>query len=221
MSNNITDHNTITTIKCGKLGFNSYIIKNTETSQGVIVDTPNDPAKILDACRGLTVKGILITHTHPEQLQGLHQIREATGAEVWISAKDANVFNYFTPVNSQRPENPFESGTIIETASIKIETIDTPGHTPGSSCYLINKSLFSGETLISENGPGYYTPIESLHQTIQSVVDKLFVLPADVVVYPSLGNPFPLADSEKEYQVFRNRYPSALHGNVLWRTSQK
>ena len=221
MSNNITHHNTITTIKCGKLGFNSYVIKNTETSQGVIVDAPDDPAKILDACSDITVQGILITHTHPEQLQGLHPIRQATGAEVWISAIDANVFNYFTPINSQRPENPFEPGTTIESAGIKIETIQTPGHTPGSSCYLINKSLFSGETLTSPDGPGYYTPIESLNQTIQSVVDKLFVLPTDVVVYPSLGNPFSLAVSEKEYQIFRNRYPSALHGNALWRTSQK
>ena len=221
VSNNITEHNPIITIKCGAQGFNSYVIKNTKTLRGVIIDTPGDTEKILEACSDITVDGILITHTHSEQLQGLHQIRNATGAEVWISAADANVFNYFTPVNSQRPENPFEPSTKIELAGLTIETIETPGHTPGSSCYLINQNLFSGETLISTNGPGYYTPVETLNQAIQSVVNKLFALQEEIVVYPSLGDPFSLKDSKQEYQIFKNRYPSALHGNVLWRTIQQ
>jgi glyoxylase-like metal-dependent hydrolase (beta-lactamase superfamily II) len=221
VSNNITNHNTIVTIRCGDVGFNSYIIKNTKTRKGVIIDTPDDPVNIMNACNDITVEGIFITHTHPEQLQGLHPIREATGAEVWISAVDANVFNYFTPINSQRPENPFEGESRIEVAGMEIQAIATPGHTPGSCCYLIDNNLFSGETLTSTNGPGCYTPIETLSQTIQSVVDKLFTLPKDVVVYPGLGDPFSLANSEQEYKIFKNRYPSALHGNVLWRTSQE
>ena len=57
----------------------------------MIIDTPDDPVNIMNACNDITVEGIFITHTHPEQLQGLHPIREATGAEVWISAVDANV----------------------------------------------------------------------------------------------------------------------------------
>ena len=221
MSNNIANHNTIVTIRCGKIGFNSYIIKNAKTRKGIIIDTPDDPGQIINACNDISVEGIFITHTHPEQLQGLHPIREATGAEVWISATDANVFNYFTPINSQRPENPFEGSLSIEVAGMEILAIATPGHTPGSCCYLVDNNLFSGETLTSVNGPGYYTPIETLHQTITRVEEKLFTLPKDVVVYPGLGDPFSLANSEQEYKVFKNRYPSALHGNVLWRTSQE
>ena len=159
-------------IKCGSQGNNSYIVVDPESGEGVIIDAPDEPDRILDEVQGVQVKAILITHTHVEQLAGLDVLRSRTDAPVWVNADDATVFNYFTPVNSERPEHPFQDGATLSLGRLELRAIHTPGHTPGASCYLIGTHLFSGDTLLA-GGPGDTTSQQGHHQSIDSIFHRL------------------------------------------------
>lgn len=205
-------------IKCGSQGNNSYIVIDPETGEGVIIDAPDEPDRILEEAQGVQVKAILITHTHVEQLAGLDILRSRTDAPVWVNADDATVFNYFTPVNSERPEHPFNDGATLLLGRLEIRAIHTPGHTPGASCYLIGNHLFSGDALLP-GGPGATASQESHQRSIDSIVKKLFVLPDATIVHPGLGDDASLSTYKAEYQEFSNRqHTPDLHGDVLWRT---
>ncbi len=203
-------------IRCGGQDNNSYIVVDSETGDGVIIDAPDEPDRILEEAQGVQVKAILITHTHTDQLMGLDRLRSQTAAPVWVNAIDAMVFNYFTPVNSERPEHPFHDGATLSVGRLEIKAIHTPGHTPGASCYLIGNHLFSGDTLLS-GGPGHTVSPESLQQSIQSIAQKLFVLPDATIVHPGHGDDTTLSASKAEYQAFSSRpHPPDLHGDVIW-----
>ena len=205
-------------IKCGSQGNNSYIVVDPETGEGVIIDAPDEPHRILEEAQGVQVKAILITHTHVEQLAGLDVLRSRTDAPVWVNADDATVFNYFTPVNSERPEHPFIDGATLLLGSLELRAIHTPGHTPGASCYLIGNHLFSGDTLLS-GGPGTTANQEGHRQSIDSIVRKLFVLPDATIVHPGRGDDATLSTFKAEYQAFSSgQHTPDLHGDVLWRT---
>jgi hydroxyacylglutathione hydrolase len=209
----------VSRIECGKQGINSYIVADTETGEGVIIDAPDEPDRILEAAQGVQIKAILITHTHVDQLAGLDLLRSQTDAPVWVSAIDAQVFNYFTPINSERPEYPFHDGASISVGRLELRAIHTPGHTPGASCYLIANHLFSGGTLLTD-GPGDTTSQETHQQSINSIVQKLFVLPAATIIHPGHGDEIILSASKAEYQAFSNpQHVPDSHGDFLWRTT--
>ena len=205
-------------IKCGSQGNNSYIVVDSETGEGVIIDAPDEPDRILEEAQGVQVKAILITHTHADQLAGLDLLRSKTDAPVWVNADDATVFNYFTPVNSERPEHTFNDGATLSLGRLELRAIHTPGHTPGASCYLIGNHLFSGDTLLFD-GPGTTTSQDGHQQSIDSIVRKLLILPDTTIVHPGRGDDAALSTAKAEYQAFSSReHTPDLHGDVLWRT---
>ncbi|MDP6101719.1 MAG: MBL fold metallo-hydrolase [Dehalococcoidia bacterium] len=207
----------VSRIKCGSQGINSYIVADPRTEEGVIIDAPNELDRILEEVRDVQVKAILITHTHVDQLAGLDRLRSQTEAPVWVNANDAQVFNYFTPVNSERPEYPFHDGAILTVGPLQLRAIHTPGHTPGASCYLIGGHLFSGETLLPD-GPGDTMGQESHQQSVDSILKKLFILPDAIIVHPGQGDETTLSASKAEYQAFSGRqHEPDSHGDVLWR----
>ena len=130
-------------IRCGIRENNSYVVVDPETTEGLIIDAPDEPDKILEEIADIQVKAILITHTHADQLMGLDRLRSYTEAPIWVNIFDAMVFNYFTPTNSDRPEHAFHDGATLSVGHLELKAIHTPGHTPGASCYLIGNHLFS------------------------------------------------------------------------------
>ena len=203
-------------IRCGIRENNSYVVVDPETTEGLIIDAPDEPDKILENITGVKVKAILITHTHADQLMGLDRLRSYTEAPVWVNIFDAMVFNYFTPTNSYRPEEAFHDGSTLAVGHLKLKAIHTPGHTPGASCYLIGNHLFSGDTLLA-NGPGYTMNSEAYQQSIQSIVNKLFLLPDNTIVHPAQGEDIRLGTSKEEYRAFHSQIrPTDLYGNVTW-----
>ena len=100
--------------------------------------------------------------------------------------------------------------------TITLKVIHTPGHTPGSVCYVVGKHLFSGDTLFP-GGPGRSTSPEALQQTIESITEKLYALPDDTFLLPGHGQDSTLGISKEEYRAFAQRsHPADLSGDVLW-----
>ena len=155
------------------------------------------------------MKAILITHNHADHVQGLAEVTSAIASPVGIGEADASVL-------PKAPDRLLTDGEEITAGSIVLRALSTPGHTPGSTCFVVGKHLFSGDTLFP-GGPGRSGSPQSLAQIINSINKKLFVLRDDLVFYPGHGDDGDIRAAKREYAVFESKDHAAdLSGDVLW-----
>jgi hydroxyacylglutathione hydrolase len=196
----------------GLYGTNSYIIVCPLTEESVLIDAPGEEAKLLDRLKGTHPKYILITHSHMDHLLGLSRVRSKLKISVAIHPLDSKAF-------SQSPEILLSDGDIITFGRIKLKVIHTPGHTPGSLCFLTERFLISGDTLFP-GGPGKTRTPSDLNQIIEAITTKLFVLPDETQIFPGHGDSTVLKKEKAEYAVFASRpHDPDLCGDVLWLSS--
>ncbi len=114
------------------------------------------------------------------------------------------------------PPHILNDGDIVSFGRIELKVLHTPGHTPGSLCFLYDKYLISGDTIFP-GGPGRTGSPDSLRQIIKSITEKIFPLPDDTQVYSGHGDPTVLMREKKEYAIFSSRaHAPNLCGDVLW-----
>lgn len=107
----------------------------------------------------------------------------------------------------------------IDVGRLKLKVLHTPGHTPGSVCFLLGKYLISGDTIFP-GGPGKTTTPADFEQIVKSIETKIFVLPDDTEVYPGHGDSTVLGKEKKEFAIFASRpHTPGLCGDVLWLSS--
>jgi glyoxylase-like metal-dependent hydrolase (beta-lactamase superfamily II) len=165
----------------GPMDNNVYVLRCTETGDAVLLDAANEHDRLLDLCRGLGVREVLETHGHWDHIQAVPELREA-GYSVAVTAEDAGMLPSYDQL--------MEDDQVIEVGRLRLRTILTPGHTPGSICFLIEGMpvLFSGDTLFP-GGPGATKfPGGDFPTIIRSIEDRLFTLPADTLVLPGHGD---------------------------------
>ena len=196
-------------INMGPYNNNGYIVACPQTGEGVIIDTPAEPEKLLAAIGDLHINAILITHGHQDHLLGFMEVKDQVAAPVAVSPGDAHRL-------PAPPEVLLADGDVITFGRQRIMALATPGHTDGSTCFLIGKHLFSGDTLFP-GGPGKSRSPEAFRQELSSITGKLLSLPPDTVVYPGHGADTTIGQARREYQAFAARsHPSDLHGDVTW-----
>jgi glyoxylase-like metal-dependent hydrolase (beta-lactamase superfamily II) len=199
----------VTKINMGPYNNNGYIVTCPETNEGIIIDTPAEPEKLLNEIGDTKIQAILITHRHQDHLLGFAEITGAVPAPVGIGVNDAEVL-------PRPPQLELKEGMSVKFGNHELRVLDTPGHTPGAVCLLVGKHLFSGDTLFP-GGPGKTRSPEALRQVIDSITSKLLVLPDDTTVYPGHGDDTTIAQSRQEYQVFAaKQHPADLQGDVSW-----
>jgi len=199
----------ITKINMGPYNNNGYIVICPETNEGVIIDTPAEPEKLLGAIGDVRIKSILITHKHQDHLLGFDEITGAVQVPVGIGTDDADGL-------PRPPQLDLKDGMVIKFGNQEMTVLDTPGHTEGATCFLIGKHLFSGDTLFP-GGPGKTRSPEALQQVIDSITKKLLVLPDDTVVYPGHGDDTTIGEAREQYQVFASKpRDPGLFGDVAW-----
>ncbi len=199
----------ITKINMGPYNNNGYIVICPETNEGVIIDTPAEPEKLISAIGDVQIKSILITHKHQDHLLGFDEITGAVQVPVGIGTDDADGL-------PRPPQLDLKDGMVIKFGNQEMTVLDTPGHTDGATCFLIGKHLFSGDTLFP-GGPGKTRSPEALQQVIDSITKKLLVLPDDTAVYPGHGDDTTIGKAREEYQVFASKpRDPGLFGDVAW-----
>jgi glyoxylase-like metal-dependent hydrolase (beta-lactamase superfamily II) len=165
----------------GPVANNVYVLRCKQTGDAVLIDAANEHEQLLDLCRTLGVRRVLETHGHWDHIQAVPAVRDA-GYEVGVTAADAEMLPSYDFV--------LEDDAIIEVGRLRLHTVATPGHTPGSMCFRLEGSpvLFSGDTLFP-GGPGATKFNGGDFPTIiRSVEDRLFApLPADTIVMPGHG----------------------------------
>lgn len=184
---------------CGSDGNNAYLVVCPQTQESVIIDAPLEPVGIIRQAKDTTVKAILITHHHQDHVEGLKDIISATRAPVITHSKDA-------PNMTIPPDIVVEDGDSIWAGRLDVKAIHSPGHSPGSVCYMVCNHLFTGDTLCC-HGPGESWGVDATQQILNSIAGKLLLLPDDTFLLPGHGNGITLGISKQLYQGFVLEYP--------------
>jgi glyoxylase-like metal-dependent hydrolase (beta-lactamase superfamily II) len=169
-------------IVVGPFDNNVFVLRCRETGDAVLLDAANEHEKLLDLCRTLGVRKVLETHGHWDHIQAVPAVRDA-GFEVGVTAADSSMLPSYDFV--------LDDEGVIEVGRLRLHTILTPGHTPGSMCFRLEGSpvLFSGDTLFP-GGPGNTSFEDADFDTIiRSIDDRLFAtLDPGTLVLPGHGD---------------------------------
>ena len=191
---------------------NCYIITCPQTRDSVLVDAPAEAPEILKQLQGTNPRYILITHCHTDHVGALSDLKSKLRIPIGAHRLDAKGL-------SLRPDFLLDDGEEISFGNISLKVLHTPGHTPGSVCFLIGKHLVSGDTIFP-GGPGKTESPGDLRQIIESITSKVFVLPEDTEIYPGHGDPTLVRKEKTELAIFSSRsHDPNLFGEVLWLSS--
>lgn len=166
----------------GPLDNNVYVLRCRETGYAVLLDAANEHDLLLDLCRTLGVREVLETHGHWDHIQAVPELRDA-GYSVHVTSEDAAMLPSYDEI--------LEDDEIVEVGRLRLHTIHTPGHTPGSMCFRLEHApvLFSGDTLFP-GGPGN-TSFEGgdFPTIIRSIEERIFTpLDPATLVLPGHGD---------------------------------
>ena len=171
----------------GPMDNNVFVLRCRQSGEGLLIDAANEHELLLDLCKNLNVQQVIETHGHWDHIQAVPQVRDA-GYSVHITQADAHMLDSYDEI--------LEDDCVISVGRIKLETILTPGHTPGSMCFKVSDKpiLFSGDTIFP-GGPGA-TQFEggNFEKIIESIDRRLFILDKETVVLPGHGENTTIGD---------------------------
>ena len=171
-----------------------YMIGDRETGEVVLVDPAYNVSDLLALAEndGMTVTGVLGTHYHPDHvggdmmghsLIGIADLLEQVDVPVHVQAPEVEYVTKVTGVGGDHLV-AHTSGDVVSVGSIDIELIHTPGHTPGSQCFLVRDHLVSGDTLFLDGCGRTDLPGGDAEQLYYSLTDRLAKVPDSAVLYP-------------------------------------
>jgi hydroxyacylglutathione hydrolase len=180
----------------GPIGTNCYVVRTERGAPEAVVFDPGDDATTMRlelARMGVTVAGIVVTHTHYDHIGAVAELAEWSGAPVYISEVEAPVLadpDGFYPGARIRPWTDVTTLAGDETVTlggIELQTVEVPGHSPGHLAFYADLCLFSGDVLFAGSVGRTDLPMSdwgTLVESIRTLVDRF---PPETVVYPGHG----------------------------------
>ncbi len=194
----------------------AYLIGDRETSQCVVVDPAYAAGDLLDTLEsdGMTLSGVLVTHHHPDhvggsmmgfELKGLAELLERVSVPVHVNTHEAEWVSRITGI-PRSDLTAHEHGDKVAVGDIDIELLHTPGHTPGSQCFLLDGRLVAGDTLFLEGCGRTDFPGGDADEMFRSL-QQLSRLSGDPTVFPghwySAERSAPLENVKRTNYVYR------------------
>jgi glyoxylase-like metal-dependent hydrolase (beta-lactamase superfamily II) len=165
----------------GPIENNVFVVRCRATGDALLVDAANEHELLLECCSTLGVRRVVETHGHWDHIQAVPALRDA-GYEVAVQREDAAMlpgYDLFV-----------DDGDVLEVGRLRIRAIHTPGHTPGSTSFVVEGTpvLLTGDTLFT-GGPGNTkSDLGDFATIIASIDRRLFApLPPDTIVMPGHG----------------------------------
>lgn len=196
-----------------------YLIGDRETGEAIAVDPAYDVEGILSTLAedGMRLVGALATHYHPDHIGGdmmghsISGVRELLAIEpvpVHIQADEKEWVSHVVDLDDGDLVT-HSSGDVVNVGEIPIELIHTPGHTPGSQCFLVDNRLVAGDTLFLEGCGRTDLPGGDPAALYESLTQRLNKVPDDAVLFPGhLYSPDPSAsmgETRRHNFVFKPR----------------
>ena len=179
----------------GPIEANNYLVADENSKEAVLIDCSERLQQIIDDVKhlGLKVKYILLTHGHFDHVMGVNEMKKELNAEVLINKKDEKqlemtktilgTFGLFVDKNPEY-DRFIDGNTELKIGDIPIKILETPGHTEGGICYLIDGNLFSGDTLFKRYVGSTDLPGGNYSKIENSIKNVLYKLDDNTIVYP-------------------------------------
>lgn len=171
-----------------------YLIGDRETGEAVVVDPAYDPQGILDvlAADDMRLTGALATHYHADHvggnlfghgIVGISELLELAQVPIHVQADEAEWVAKTTGVPTSELAQ-HASGDVVRVGEVEITLIHTPGHTPGSQCFLVDGKLVAGDTLFLDGCGRTDLPGSNPEDMYYSLTQRLAQVPDDAVLFP-------------------------------------
>jgi glyoxylase-like metal-dependent hydrolase (beta-lactamase superfamily II) len=171
----------------------AYLIGDRETGDAVMVDPAYAAGDLLDTLEadGMALSGVLVTHHHPDhvggsmmgfELKGLAELLERVSVPVHVNTHEAQWVSRVTGI-PMSDLTTHEHGDRVDVGAIDIELLHTPGHTPGSQCFLLDGRLVAGDTLFLDGCGRTDFPGGDIDEMFRSL-QQLATLPGNPTVFP-------------------------------------
>jgi glyoxylase-like metal-dependent hydrolase (beta-lactamase superfamily II) len=168
-----------------------YLIGSTETHKTAVVDAAWEIDTILKiaAQDDMEITHALVTHTHPDhvgggfagmEITGVTELLEKCKAKVVVHKAEAEFIKGLSPSDMIKSDN----GDKIDVGGVEIELMHTPGHTPGSQCFLVDGRVVSGDTMFIDACGRVDFPGGNPEQMYYSLTQKMAALPDDTILFP-------------------------------------
>ena len=203
----------------------AYLIGDRQTGDCVVVDPAYAAGDLLDALEadGMHLSGVLVTHHHPDhvggsmmgfELKGLAELLERVSVPVHVNSHEALFVSRITGI-AMGDLTQHDHGDKVSVGDIDIELLHTPGHTPGSQCFLLDGRLVAGDTLFLEGCGRTDFPGGDSDEIFRSL-QKLAQLSGDPTVFP--GHWYSVEPSASLSEVKRSNYVYRVATVEQWRT---
>ena len=176
---------------------NCYIIFDEESKETMVIDPAGDVEKIVDMLHILkgSLKYIYLTHCHGDHIAGVTELKRQCGGKILIHRLDSEGLNDVNinlstiidlPPIELEADSRIDDNDVIHLGNLKFKVIHTPGHTKGSTSLYCEKEgcIFSGDTLFRGTWGRTDLPTGSAKSIMQSITNKLLILPEDTIIYP-------------------------------------
>ncbi len=199
---------TIERFVSGRWRTNCYIAFD-HLLNALIIDPGSDTSEVLQFVRdkNLQVKAILLTHGHYDHVVGVASVVQALNVPVYMHSLDKSlvsrmnlfraIFDKDRPVEPPKIDFDLAGTTHLEFASIQVEVIPAPGHTPGGVCFRFGEQIITGDTLL-DGTVGRIDLPGANESHLKTSLTTLFALPAHLLVHPGHGKAFRLGDFPKD-----------------------
>lgn len=189
-----------------------YAIGDLETKDALLVDPTYDVNKLVDTLLndGMNLVGVLATHYHGDhvggslmghKVEGITTLLERHHVPIHIQKEELQWVIRGTQV-SESDLTLHSSGDKVQVGSIEVELIHTPGHTPGSQCFLVNGLLIAGDTLFLEGCGRTDLPGSDPEEMYNSLFHRLNKIPDSTLLYPGhlySQDPFDTMENNRKY----------------------
>lgn len=200
------------TLTVGPLAVNCYIIGSKKDNTAIVIDAGGDHEEILSILKkhNLTLQFLINTHAHFDHMGGVRPLQDLTGAKFLLHREDIPLLNYLNDqtdafglpsIPIPKVDRPLLDNEEILIGDEVLRVIHTPGHSPGSVCFLIDDAVFVGDTLFAGSIGRTDLYGGSYEKIINSIKTRLFTLKDHIIVYPGHGT-FTTIGEERQHNPF-------------------
>ena len=191
---------------------NCYIIVDETQKKAMVIDPAGEVPKIIEILDtlGAELVYIYLTHCHADHINGVNELKKEKGGKVLIHRKGRENLENRVPVLAEyiglppiyvKEDSIVDDDDILHVGDLEFRVIYTPGHTDDGTALYCEKEeiLFSGDTLFKGAWGRVDLPTSDFDSIMNSIINKLLILPENTIVYPGHGKPTRIGDEKPIY----------------------